>query len=394
MSTYLDIRTAITTVERALVDALSLAFQVRIQVADIAALKAITSTVPGVGDSLPADVLRFVASEGLCYRWRKFSILPEMLNHVVLPADRTEAKRGRWERTTSTVTYGPDYLKPVHRQPTGFAKIVQLWQGDEGSEAAMDRIFGLAPAFLVRWRGDDLSMRGPSPRGIHEDDMPFEVWCYSHDNRAELQSLEGSAIPADTDPGCFAMMGLVRYVLAGSSLGLDPGVRYVDIQGQGELIEEDLAQRRFVGVVPILVKASLNIPDEDLVDLREIWAQFQQTGGPSPVIDGTNYLVSGLRIEPAVGLSATPGPGAAYVQGQVVTTQPGAHTFAALSDTYRFLAKDGALYYIAVPNGYDAPQAPTGTLLIGMTQTDSVNIVFDGLQCDYITDSGEMFRAA
>jgi hypothetical protein len=391
MSTYLDIRTSITTVERALIDALSLGYQIRYPTANVAALASIPSV--GAGNAIIDQALRFVATEGVCYRWRELSTNVDAPPYVILPRDRPANSRGRFERCASTVTFGPNYQRPVHREPTGYAKAVQLWQGDEGTEAGRERVLGQSPAFLVRWAGDELTMAGPTPRSIHECDMPFEVWCWARNNRAQRQALEGSTY-AGEEPGLFRMMGDVRYLLAGSDLGLSPGVRYVDIQGHGDIIEEDLRERSFIGVVPITVKASLNIPDEDLIDLREVCVQFQQMGGPSPAIDSANCLRRGYRITPSAGLSATPTAGVAYVQGQAVSSQPTSHLFPANSDTYRFLGRDGGLVYRPVPNGYDAPSQPPATLLIGKTITDASNVTLDVLLCDYLTDSGEIFRAA
>ena len=143
---YLDVRTCIATIEQALVDALSLAYSTRITVADLAALQGVTSV--GQGDVIPFNALRFVTDQGVCYRWRKFSRNVQVLPHFVKPNDRADGTYGGWERCNSTVTYGPAYFRPVHRQSSGYAKAVQLWAGDEGHDAARERIYGQSPAFL------------------------------------------------------------------------------------------------------------------------------------------------------------------------------------------------------------------------------------------------------
>lgn len=399
MPTYLDVRTAIATVEQALVDALSLAFLQRPEVADLDALRAATTvpTLAGLGDVIPDGALRFVVDQGVCYRWRKFSTNPEVLPTVLVPADRQGVARGRWERCSSTVTYGPAYFRPLHRQRTGYAKAVQLWQGDELSLQGMERIFAAAPAFIVGFLGDAVTMAANNPRGLNDVELPFRVYCYSRNYRQEPAALEGSQVASEAaaDPGLYRMMGDVRYVLADATLGLSPGVRYTDIQGEGSIDFEDLSQRRFIGSVPILVKASWNIPDEDLQELTELWIQFQAAqGNTSGTIDAANHVTQGLRIPVSrtMGLAGTPAPGAAYVGGKLVTVQPGSHVFTAERETYRWLLQDGSLFYRDVELGADAPEGPAGALLVGKTLTDASDITYDALLCDYLIDDGEPFR--
>ena len=86
---YLDVRTALTTIERAMVAAIALAYQWRApEVADLDALRAL--------DSGPAwdGQLRFVVSEGVVYRYRLLSGNDERLPYVVTPANVTG--KGRW----------------------------------------------------------------------------------------------------------------------------------------------------------------------------------------------------------------------------------------------------------------------------------------------------------
>jgi len=389
--TYLDIRTCLLTVERALVDALSLGYQMRLPaVANLAALAALPSFGPGVG--IPPRALRFVTAEGVVYRWQKDSSNAALSPLVVLPSDRPATSPGRWERQRSTVTMGPNHNAPVHRVATGYAKTVRLWQGDEGE--MLERIFGQSPALLVRLMGWPLTLKGSPAGGIYEANLPVQIWCFSRCYRPDQEALEGSGVAAEAaaDPGLLRMFGDVRYLLAGTDLGLGPGVRYVDIQGDAQIHTEDLGERAFVGIVPITVRASFNIPDEDLVPLSEITIQHQDAGlPPDGVADLQNYLVQGGRIPPGAGLSGSPGPFAAYVAGRLVAVSPGVNLFAANADTYRDLTTSGALIYTPVAVDGEPPAQLPETLRLGFTRTDASDIVNDTLLCGYALDVGERY---
>lgn len=397
---YLDIRTALTTIERAMVDAISLAYQWRVsEVADLDALRAL--------DAAPAwdGQLRYVLSEGVVYRYRLYSGNDERLPYVVAPSNITG--RGRWERQSSAVTKGPNYLAPVHRVRYGYAKAVQLWEGQVGSDEALERIFGLCPAYLIRWVSDDIGSRTTAgPYGaLYSYDLSFEIWCFSKNFRPQNQALLGSEITAEStatsDPGLNRMMGDIRYLFGnGTNLGLGPGVAQCRINGAASILEEDLDSRQFVGVVPIKVQASFNIPDEDLVPIEEVWTQFQDAGlpvnedGTYGEADITNFLAQGYRITPGPGLSGTPSGGVAYINGVLVSSTPGANVFAANSDTYRYLRADGSLIYQATGHDHPRPIAPANTLLIGMTRTGTSDVESDTLLCGHSINAGEPFRAA
>lgn len=398
MATYLDCRSALSAVERALVDAISLAYQWRRPaVATLDALAALTSAQQQDG------TLCFVTPEGLVYRFKRYSTNVEARPYVVKPDDLDSSKPGRWERCSSTVTKGPAYFRPVHRVETGYAKQVMLWQGEGGSSEALDRIFGRTPAFLVRFLSVDVGSRTTAgPYGaMYSYDIQFEIWAFSKNYRPQNQALYGSEISTeddeDDDPGLNRMIGDIHYLFGnGCDLGLSPGVAQVRINGSTSITHEDLDSREFVATVPVYVQASLNIPDEDLVPLSEVWVQFKdaQVTGDSP--DLSNYVVRGYRVPFGIGsgLAATPGPGVAYVNGTLVSAQPGSHLFTASRDTYRFLSADKSLFYAEVASGTaERPTGPSGSLLLGVTITDASDVTWDALVCDYLTDEGEPFQA-
>lgn len=395
--TYLDVRTGLTLIERALVEALSLAYQQRHPaVADLTALTALQSFARN--NTIPDRSLRFVQSEGVVYRWLPYSTNAQALPYVVLPSDRG-ARPGRWERCQSSVTKGPNHFAPVHRVAVGYARAVKLYENEAGDEAALERIAGRLPAYLIRWKEDEVGGRKTAgPYGaLYSYDLDFEIWCLSRNYRDADEALQGSEIASEelADPGLNRMIGDVRYLLgSGANLGLGPGVAQCRINGSARIIEEDLTSRYFVAEVPIKIQASFSIPDEDLVPLSEVWIQFEDAGLKSgSSVDLQNYVALGGRIGTGAGLVAGMDPTVAYVGGSLVSIVPGPHLFTAATDTYRDLAADGTLTYAEVANGADPPPQASGTLRLGVTVTDGSNVIGDALLCGYAIPVGEPFEA-
>ena len=106
----------------------------------------------------------------------------------------------------------------------------------------------------------------------------------------------------------------------------------------------------------------------------------------------------GYKLAPQPGLAAAPSAGVAYLAGQLVSSTPGAHTFAPSQDTYRDLDAQGQLTYQAVDVGADPPPQMPGTLRIGLTRTGASSIDSDVYLCSYSVpsgaDPGDPFRAA
>jgi len=398
MAVYLDVRTALTRIEQAMVDAISLAFGWRRPaVADLAALAALEAAPAWDGQ------LCFVQDQGVVYRFKRYSLNADNRPAVVRPDGLTESQPGRWERQTSQVTKGPNHYKPVHRVEKGYAKQVILWEGQGDNEEALNRIFGSTPAFLVRWESTEVGTRKTAgPLGaLYSYDLSFTIQCYSKNYRPQNQALYGSDVESeqgdDKDPGLNRMIGDLHYLFGNAcQLGLAPGVGSTLIAGTVQIVYENLDSREFVANVPILVQASLNIPDEDLVPIDQVWVQFQDAStGIGQDFDGDNYLLSGYRLNvgAGTGLAQAPTPGVAYVNGQLDSSQPGAHTFAANKQTFRWLLPSGALFYYETDIGHPLTEGPTGALLIGATQTDATDITFDALLCSYLNNQGEPFRA-
>lgn len=397
MSIYLDCRTIITTVERAMLDAISLCYQNRLTpVANLTDLAVLSSA------AVQDRALRFVESEGVCYRFALYSSNAHALPYVVRPNDLTQSQNGRWERTTSNVTKGPAYFRPVNRVRTGYARQVELWQGL--SAKALERLYGLTPAFQVRCTGVDVGSRVTAgPYGaLRSADFSFEIYCWSKNYRPQNQALWGSTLADEStdtsDPGLNRMIGDIWYLFgSGCQIGLGPGVAQCQITGTASIIDEDHDNREFCAVVPIMVQASFNIPDEDLVPIESIEVQLQDVRTrPGERFDRDNYVAQGFRAQygAGTGLLLQVDPGVAYVGGQLVSSTPGARVVDANQDVYRYLGTDGAMSIRSVPNGYDAPDAPAGTLLIGKSVTDDTDVIFDSLLCDWLQNAGQPFEVA
>ncbi len=257
----------------------------------------------------------------------------------------------------------------------------------------LERIYGQAPAFLLEWTRNDLESVGMRHGMVYEFDVSFVVHVLSRNLRDGADGTIGTDVPADAGtipaPGLLRMVGDVQYLLAGSRLGLEPGVTFVGIDGAAQIVETDLAQRWFRAELPLTVRASVHLMDEDLFDDPEVWVTRKDAGtaGQEP-IDLSNYVAEGLRFAPAPGLTGTPSPGVAYVGGQLVVAAPPPHTFPTSSDSYRDLCPDGSLVYRSVPNGSEPPPVASGAMRIGVTVTDGTRIIADSYLCDYVVPSG------
>lgn len=377
----LDIRTAITQVQTALVEALSLAYQYRYpEAATLSALAAVNA------QPLPNHALIWVASEGVVYRWHTASTLPPAPPYVIAPLQLPNTGNGRWLRQSSAVTLGHAWFRPLHRVRTGYARVVQIYQGED--DEALERIYAQRPAFLVEFESDRLECAAYQHGAIYEYEWRFWIHCLSRNLRYGPDALIGSEVRSDAgtvpDPGLYSMIGDVRYLLGGCSLGLDPGVKFVDVTGEARIIETLYSQRVFRAEVQLVVRGSVHVIDEDLISNPQLWIERRDTDGPpGEPFDAGNHVAVGYRFAPGPSLTAAPTAGVAYLSGQLVSSTPGAHTFAPEADTYRDLLPDGRLVYQDVPWDAEPPMQLPGSLRLGLTRTDAASIVADRYLCSY-----------
>lgn len=395
-SNPLDIRTAITQVETALVDVLDLAYRYRHpKAADLSALANYDA------QKLADRSLVYVVTEGVVYRWTTASTLSPLAPYVIAPNVLPPKGNGRWIRQSSSVTLGHTYLRPLHRVRTGFARAVQIYQGED--DEILEKIYAQRPCYLVEWIGDELGVASYRHGAIYDYTWKFSVHCLSRNLRNGPDALIGSQVAADSgtipDPGLYEMIGRARYLLGGCTLGLDPGVKFVDVTGAARIVESDLAQRLFRAEIDVTVRGSVHVVDEDLIDNPEVWIERRDAGTPpGEPFDASNYVAQGYKFSPQSGLVGIPTPGVAYIGGQLVTSSPGAHTFEADSQTYRDLLPSGQLVYQSVPIGADPPAQMPTSLRLDITTTSATSIVSDVLTCSYSVpsgaDPGDPFRAA
>lgn len=388
--TALDIRTASTQIFNALRDTLSLAFEKRYPAAaDIATLRAVDAS------SIPDRGLLFVESEGVVYRWSQASTLPELAPYCIAPTVAvTELGNGRWLAQSSTVTYGPNQYRPLYRERTGYYNTVQAWQGAD--EEALERIRAQKPALLIKWLEDEGDLKGYAHGTIYQTEYHFLLHIIAANMRDDESAVLGSTVAQDEgetpSPGLLRMIGDLRYLLSGSQLGLEPGVMFVDASGKAAIVDEDYAQRLFAAEMEIIVRGSVQIVDEDLEANPEVWIERMDTGTlQSESFDPRNYVAAGYRFAPQLGLTAAPSAGAAYIGAQLVTSVPAPVTLPDNSDTFRDLLPSGQLVYSARAidriNDYEPPVAD-GAMRIGVTRTESGNIVTDFYLGNYRVRSG------
>ena len=391
----LDLRTCIAQIETSILEALRLGYFFRYpEAATLADLSARDA------ESLPKGSLIFVATEGTCYRWEPASLLPVLPPYVVAPVG-FGFPNGRWLRESSALTFGHNFRKPLHSVRTGYARYVGIYQGEDDDQ--LEKIYGQVPAFLVEFVGENLSSSAYRHGAVYDLTLNFIVHAIASNLREGTDALFGSDVVADSGtpppPGLYRMVGDAHYLLAGSRLGLEPGVMFCSIDGEVKVIETDLAQRRFRAELPLTVRASAHLTDEDLIENPEVWISREDAGtsGQEP-FDLSNYVAEGIKLSPGTGLVGTPSPGIAYIGGKLISVVPPPHTFPANSETYRDLLPSGQIAYRSVPHNATPPPPTSGALRIGVTVTDSGSIVLDEYLCDRSVpsgaDPGDPFRAA
>lgn len=395
-SNPLDIRACITQVQEALVEVIDLAYRRRYpEAADLVALAAYDAV------KLPDRALVFCASEGVVYRWLTASRIPAAPPYVVVPNVLPAQGNGRWVQQSSSVTLGPDHRRPLHRVRTGYARAVQIYQGED--DEALERVYAQRPCFLVEWVSDDFGLKSYRHGCIYECEWKFSVHALSKNLRRGPDAVVGSAVAADAgippDPGLYQMLGDLRYLLGGCDLGLAPGVKFCDVTGAARIVESDLAQSIFRAELELSVKGSVHVVDEDLIPNPQIWIDRRDAGTPAGEdFDASNFVAQGLAVSPGPGLTATVTPGVAYIAGQVVSASAVARLFDADADTYRDLSPDGSLSFYAVETDSDPPPQMPNTLRVGLTRTDGTDVVADRYLCSSSVPSGanpgDPFRAA
>lgn len=374
MPKSLDMRTASIDVQDALVHAVELAYLRRYpEAADVAALSAVEN------ENLPDRALVYVVAEGVVYQLRKGNTSPVMPPDIVA----TLSSNGRWVRQSSSLTLGLDFRKPLHRIRQGSVKAVEAFQGD--MDEFLQRLFAQRPAYGIELIEDDYQLRAQRQGSIYDCKWKLILHSTAFNLRHGTDALYGSEVEQDSginsERGIYRLMGDLRYLLAGSNLGLGLSIKFASIDGNGRLVENDLGQRYFRAEIDLTVHGTVQRLDEDLQSPFSVHIERYDTSGPG-VFDPANFVAQGCKIETQTGLSASPAPGVAYIDGQAVVPSTGLHAFAPNRDTWRDLLPTGQWVYQDVEQGMIAP-AVANALRVGYTRTDASNIIGDVLTCHY-----------
>lgn len=393
----LEYRTALTQIERAIEDRLSLVYQERRPpVADLAALRAVE--MPYVSDR---DLI-YVQSIGKNYKWLDVKEEPDNNGSVILPLSWTDSagvvQRGRFIQIDDDSLYAPrgfDQAIPISMIQTGYVRCVRTYTGNPETRDAFDKIFGRRPAMLITFQGAEKEQLSTAP-ALYRIEVLFKILCVSYTPRGQPAALYGSDMPeeAEGDPGLNQILSDASDCLLGASHEatgyhhLVPGVDVVLPWGEDEIVIQSLSERLFIGATGIRVIAYLHRPDYDAAPITTIGLTTQtanEHGGA--LAEHDNLVLDGLHVLwPQATLLAAVEPGEAKIAGTLVTSSPPAALFPPSKDTYRDLQKDGTFVYQAVDIGADPPEQPKDTLRVGVTTTDATGILFDHYLCPTVID--------
>ena len=384
----MSVENMIGDVEAALVRLVRLGLGVRYVSADLAALAMLP--VAGAADG----ELRFVTAVGTVYEWQPYSTATADGVNVVAPALPPAGKtNGRWHRVVTSWAFGAGGPNLAHRG-AGYLRSVETFSSDDGTDAAIDKVFGRTPSALVQFQGDDPQPLSNLPGTFYKNALSFQLLVINSNLRGVAAGTQGSRVAADPDPGAYRTLGDLRRLLCGVSP--DSGIERVERVeiGPARLEFEDAERRLFVHSLAVTVRASFSIEDEDLVAV-DIWAQPQLAGvGQADSFDRQNYVASGCDLDHSDDPFAfTVRAGVAVVAGAGVATADTAHTFAP-GDTYRDLAPDGAWTFTAVPVYSDPPPVTPGCMRVAVTRADAERVFADLPLCSFSVPFGSPFRVS
>lgn len=349
-------------------------------VADLAALVAASVA------HLPQWALVFCTAEGVLYEWDKDSQATEVPPQVLKSATLAPAAFGRWVRLTSALTYGAGGVL-LRQKQSGYLRAIESWESDDGIEATIERVSNNLPGVLLQFVGDDPKSANNTPGTFYLDRMRFRLVLQSQNLRGEPHATIGPRLAAEIveDPGIYRIAGDLRRLLGGVSFASGiPSVERIE-PGALELAFEDEDRRIQVWTMDLVVKASFDITDEDLEAAAIRVMPHLTDHWPRPTWDKLNYVGTGggLDVGAGPGLARTLEATLGVVGGVAVTSAAQLVTFAASSDTYRYLDQAGAWSFAAVAAESAAPATPAGLLCVAVTRTDGSGVVWDRALCSF-----------
>ena len=384
MAGDLVVESASTQIEVALRDTLALALRRRYPAEPNVAALRVRQTLGASGTSLldetNVELVPVAGTPPAVYRWSATSAAADNGDTTIAPADRLTAHLpGRWLKTSAVLD-------------GGFLDAVRLYEGEDTEELILDKVLGAVPSCLVVWRGEDHALKSVQPGALYEFPVDFEIWVSSRSLRSGNEALLGSPIAdeAAADPGILNAIGRVKKVLAGSDLGIGPGVDYVQLGAHLPKLQS-LSERQFVHALKIRVKASLHIPDAPGEDVP-----LDQGSGTSglflqPVLvevgaagtfDPTSYRVHGLDVD--LGHLAAPGVTSVIHAGEVVigggvpiATAETVFDFGPNHDVYRDVLPNGVVQLSAFPIDAAPPPIAPGAIRVGVSRTNPTDVIAD-----------------
>ena len=265
----LDTATALTQIEVALRGVLRDALAKPLAVANQAAIKALASNARRHGEQF------YATAEAVRWEFDRFSTATAPAA-VLVPDDAPTAGR---------------YLLRAGAGSTGYCRAVDLFEGQSTAEAILERFGGSKPAIVIVYDGAPNNPISTTPGALYDYRPVFLLWLLSSNLRGQHQTAIGSAVAAEAtdDPGVNRMLGDCKALLAGSTLGVLAGVKYVEI-GDERRVFTSLADRTMIYQLRVEVRATCHNPDTDLVTPDDPGGFYVQRQLADIASDGTVTL--------------------------------------------------------------------------------------------------------
>lgn len=386
----MPVETLIADVEAALVRLLKLGLGARLpSVADLAALAALPLKDDGA--------LCFVSSAGRLFEFRTWSTAtPDGVSIVAMASPPSGKTNGRWHGVTTPWRYGAGGVN-LAQKTTGYLRTVEAYSSDDDGETAINRVADAFPSCLLKFVGDDLKPAANVPGTAYWDELSFTLDIVTANLRPAPAATQGSSAAGD-DPGAYRIIGDIRRLLHGvsPSFAVVEEVERVEVGG-ASLSYEAEDRRVYVWQLPITVRASYSIDDEDL-EAAEV--EVQPTLADKPLeatrFDIKNYVASGggLDAGPGAGFTRTIEATIATVGGTPASAAAMTTTFAPSKDTYRDFSNTGIWSLTAVAAGASPPPLAAGELRVGVTRTDGAGVVEDRPLCSFSIPFGASFTVS
>jgi hypothetical protein len=384
----LDTRTAQTTLEDALRDAILLAMGKRLAaVASVAELRNVATVGAGSGTKRTDDDLIPIVVAGLVtkhYRWKSTSTAADDSVDVVKPADVLLTAPGRWLSWTSPLRFSPVaggnsfYL---HEIAVGKVQRVIILDKSMSEDEITALLIGAVPAVVVE-ATDDNPVDATYVTGYRWfTDYKFTVASVAQNLRDRREAAQGSAVSGETEPGANSIDGFIKALLGGTQLfAVVPGIRNIQV-GRGYNWVSSLGQRRIIRSRAFnlqVTEANPSAPN-DTGPAEEVDTQAEMTavGATDGPFDMANYLISGATVSEGPGLSRVVQAGSAIIDSAPVTYAGQIYGFPASSDTYRDLLPDGSMAFLSVGIRGAEPALTATAMRIGVTTTDGSGVTND-----------------